>query len=64
MAQMVLDVGYRFALIEHIHSPGVTEAVDRAYCFESFGSQNHRQVFFAEAINTVPGQSLSALIDE
>ena len=64
MAQMVLDVGYRFALIEQIHSPGMAEAVDRTYCFESFVGQHHRQVFFTYSVNAVPGQALSPLTDE
>ena len=36
MAQMVLDVCYRFPLVEKIHSPGVTKAVNRTDGFEPF----------------------------
>jgi len=55
MAQMVLDVGYRFPLTEQIHSPGVTEAVNRTEGFEPFGRQHHREVFFAYSVNAMPG---------
>ncbi len=61
---MVFDVGDSLTGAEQIHGAGMAEAMGRVEIFKALFGQDHREVFLAEAVDAVPGQFLSALIDE
>jgi len=42
----------------------MTEAVNRIDIFEAFRTQGLLQIFFTDAVNTVPGKFCPALVDE
>lgn len=64
MSQMIFDMGDGISSIEHINSPGMTEAVNGVNSLESFGSKGDREVLFTDAIHAMAGQLLTALIDK
>ena len=64
MAQMVLDVRYGMATIEHINCSRVTEASNGIDIFEAFGSKGLFEIFPADAVDTIAGELLSPLIEK
>ena len=64
MPQVILNMGDGVSPIEHIHSPGVTKAVDRVNRFETFRRKGHGEIFFTNAINAMACQLFTALIDK
>ena len=64
MAQAVFDIRGRVPLGEHIHGTGVAKAVHGIDCSKALRRQSDSEVFFAEAIDAVAGEFLTALIDK
>jgi len=64
MSQAVSDIGGRGACAEHVDRTGVTEAVCRAQVLKPLGRQGLKEKLLAEAVDAVPGEFLSPLIDK
>jgi hypothetical protein len=64
MAQVVFNVRYGMAGVEHIHSACMTEAVNRIDCLEPFRGKGPREIFFADPIDAMPSQFLPPLVNE
>jgi hypothetical protein len=64
MAQMVLDVGDGIAAVEHVHCLAVAKAMNRIDMLEALGRKDFFQIRFADAVNAMPGEFLSPLIDK
>ena len=64
MAQSVFDIGCGEASGKHIDRAGVAKAVHGINRSETFGRQGCGEVFSTEAIDSVAGKFLTALIDK
>ncbi len=64
MPKMVFYVGDGKPRAEHVHRARVPEAVRGFKFFQAFRRQGRRQVFFADTINSMPCELLSALINK
>lgn len=64
MAQAVSDICEGVAVLEHVDSPRVAEAVNGIDRSEAFWRQCHGEVLFTDPIETVASELFSALIDK
>ena len=64
MAQVILNIRDGMAGIEHIHSAGMTETVNRINQLETFGGKGHGKIFFTDSIDSMPGQFPTPLVDK
>ena len=64
MAEVVFDICKRLAALEHVDSPGVTEAVIGMYCFEPLWLLGITEMLAADAVDAASGEMFLALVDE
>ena len=64
MPQVVFNIRDGMAGIEHVHSAGMTETVNRINCLETFGGKGHGKIFFTYSIDPMPSQLSPSLVDE
>ena len=64
MAKVVLDIRYRMPGRKHIDCTRMSKTVGWIDVFQSFFRQCLLEIFSADAVNTVTGQFIAALIDE
>ena len=64
MPQAIFDIGCREASGKHVDRTGVPQAVNGINRSETFGRQGCGEVFSTEAIDSVAGKFLTALIDK
>jgi hypothetical protein len=64
MTQVVLDVGYGMASIEHVHSPAMTETVYGIDVFKPLGRKGLLEILFADAVDAMASEFFSPLIEK
>jgi len=64
VTQMCLDVCDGMTVIQHIHRPTVTKAVDRIDILEALWRKDLFQILSADPVNAMPGEFLPPLIDK
>lgn len=64
MAQMVLDVGYGMAIVEHVYCPAVTETVYGINILKPLGRKGFFEILPADAVNAMTSEFLPPLIDK